>query len=270
MTESPAPITGGPSNPSTELPLEAYATILARILHRGGAPPTAVLAELGVSSEAFARAHERFIQELGRSLERRKGILAMTFASTFARTSRLCPPLDLPGLEGAEERRAALAVPSFLKGEPEKDASPSTVALAVTPQTFLAVGPTSKALPFQAAPPPPIEVTTPKRASQRPQAPEPAPPRPAATGTVLADVGATAFLAEATLPLTIQSYAALSVELTMRPPDKLAVLARYGLKSLEQHRATDETMRTALEQNAGLRGRFQALVMHYSTTMRKP
>ena len=146
------------------LPLATYATILAHLVSRRGEPLERVLAEHSVSQEVFARAEAHFNERLRESHQRRKGILAMTFASAFAEARKTAGLFSHTGpiaIAAAAPAPAAepTALPSYMNAPPTQpawspQAYPAAPALAVSP---------------------PAEVSAPQGPSPAAPAPAPAP-----------------------------------------------------------------------------------------------
>ncbi|WP_437723772.1 hypothetical protein [Sorangium sp. So ce861] len=275
---------------SKPLPLETYATVLAHLLHRGTTPAAAVLARLQVSAEDFHRADEHWTAELAQSLTKRRGMLAMTFASTFSKARRELGLLgSIPGDATISRQTPTPAqpaeLPSFMRAVAPADASggawpasPAEPAPAPAPLSQLEPEGTvplgffvgSAGLPFQAASPTPPLPTTPspeRRAHDQPSRAS------GATAVGSPTEPATAPLPsahDAHLPVPLDWYAALAVELAEKPADPAALLARFGVANVMQQRQIEAAMQAFLDRDPNLRARYQALVtQYYSTLMRK-
>jgi hypothetical protein len=101
------------------LPLETYALALAHLLRRRSEPPAVVLGAIHVSAEAFWQAEQHWSAQLAQSSERRKGVLAMQFASAFAQARLSLGLLDprteeTPLPAPAASSNAAPELPSYL------------------------------------------------------------------------------------------------------------------------------------------------------------
>jgi hypothetical protein len=262
------------------LSLETYALALAHLLRRRGEPIANVLGSLNITAVAFKEAEVHWTRELEQSLVRRKGILAMKFASTFAEARMqvgLLDPTDGSVPAFSPKAQPAAELPSFLKEQSAPGAaapSPWAPAAPVPPsierlpknrgatlvrESAAAISPL---LPFQEGSPatalapalPPI-------------------PRGVGTGTAMLDSDAPAQMPVmpfgSDLPsLTLEQYASLVVELTRRPPNVEPLLTRYGIHSHEQHRRLEAAMKAHLHSDPALRARFDALIMRFSAMAR--
>ena len=265
------------------LSLETYALALAHLLRRRGEPIANVLGSLNINALAFKEAEVHWTRELEQSLVRRKGILAMKFASTFAEARirvGLLDPTGDPAPAFSPKAPPALELPSFLKEQsalPVAAPSPWAPAVPALPsierlpknrggtlvgELAAAVSPS---LPFQEGAEAPAMAPGPER---------PPIPRGLGTGTAMLDGDAPVRMPVmpfgSDLPsLTLEQYASLVVELTRRPPNVEPLLTRYGIHSHEQHRRLEAAMKAHLLGDPTLRARFDALIMRFSTLPRQ-
>ena len=136
----------------TEMNLEIYARILARLACRRGARLDEILAELGVDADAFGHAEPGLRAELSGAWPNRKGIGAMKFATALGtelerlgalgndtHPSKVVGDDGPPALFPAAPRPREPEVPSFLQA-------------AAAPQVSIA----RMAPPPEPAPPPPV------------------------------------------------------------------------------------------------------------------
>src|SRR5262249_45974384 len=63
--------------------------------------------------------------------------------------------------------------------------------------------------------------------------------------------------------LTIEQYASLSAELSLSPEQAPAILAKYGIPSVEERRALDRAWGVRFAADSELQNRWQALQAHY-------
>src|SRR5262245_53327953 len=93
------------------LSLEAYVLALAHLLRHRREPIANVLGSLAITGEAFRQAEAHWTRELAQTLPRKKGMLAMTFATRLAEAREKVGLLD--PFEGA------MAPPPASKGSGE-------------------------------------------------------------------------------------------------------------------------------------------------------
>jgi hypothetical protein len=267
------------------LPLETYALALAHLLRRRNEPPAAVLEEIYVSPEAFWRAEQYWNDQIANSFDKRRGVLAMQFASALGKARAdiglLDPRLqETPFIARAASPAAAPAeVPSYLLAGASAPAPP---APALNPPdrfrgTVLAfdAGPAAAPLPFV---PGAATETLPSSAPTEPARGAP----PAGSGTSILPDGLPGVAAipweaqpagpaSAHLPpppsMSVEHYAALVAELARHPPDPAAILARYGVQSAEEHKRLEAAFAVHLAANAPLRAKYDALVARFASMM---
>lgn len=140
---------GGADVPVT---IEVYARALGHLLGRRGEPAASVLGALGIAPEAFWQAEQRFTGELEQALARRKGLVAMAFATALGKAMREAGLLDprAPERPLAQDEAPVAGrwreVPSFLHVQDAASAvfSSPTPPAAFTPSAPLAAPPTSR------------------------------------------------------------------------------------------------------------------------------
>jgi hypothetical protein len=171
---------------SEPLALEAYVLVLAHLLKRRDEPIATVLGALNVSGEAFKLAEEYWSNELEQSLPRRKGMMAMKFASAFAEARKRVGLIDpvTPGNYAERRPQVEVQVPTFLK---QAAAAPSAWA-ARAPEPQHAAPPI--AAPPIAAPP----IAAPPIAAPRASPVPPPPGPPPAARKISAAFSGTAYL----------------------------------------------------------------------------
>lgn len=305
------------------LPLETYAETLAHLLRRRDEPTDAVLASLGVTAETFARAEQFWTDALAQSYARRKGVLAMKFASALALaqrkvgllsareesisapTTEVMPGVLRPEVLPSDYLRDGLFAKPYAP-EPQNPPMPLPAAVAAAPpmEPRAAAG-QPKPLPLPPAPARPtfgnagrLAVTMPL-AGNVPQGPSlpflpgaaaqpiaEEPPRAAAppalrTGTVLPtedkpaqpvtpwedhgpELPATTTRAPA---MSIERYAELVTELTLKPKEAAAILGRYGVRSVEEYQQLEATFEARFRDNKTLQANYDALVMNAMARM---
>ncbi len=241
------------------LPLATYATILAHIVSHREEPLEKVLGALGVTAEQLEKADVYFNERLRESLRLRKGLLALTFASTFAEARRA------KGLFTTSPAPRVIAHSTH--AGPESTALPSymTASPAVTPPP---VAPPAVASPPIAPPP-----VAPPPIAPPPIAPPPIAPPPAAapsgvgTGTQLPPADAPRLpdtpwdhVASRVGKLTLAHYAALTVELSRNPTDLAPLFRRYGLSGADDLRHVDAAFQAQMQFDPSLRAQFDALI----------
>lgn len=113
------------------LSIETYACLLARLVRRDGAHLASVTGEAHVTAVDFERADAKHATALSQALQRRKGVLAMTFASAFAKehlrlgqmTAREYSPAVSP-------TPPTTALPSYLRDKPTAGPRPIVAPLS--------------------------------------------------------------------------------------------------------------------------------------------
>jgi hypothetical protein len=193
------------------LPLETYALALAHLIRRRREPVAEVLGSIGVSAEAFSAAERYWTEELAQAFVRRKGALAMRFASAWADAHRQVGLLDPAAGEApaaawsppAAPPAAKPDVPSFLRPGSEPGALPLPPPAAAPP------APVAMSPAPVATPPSPAPVDAP---------PDRAPANPLAETNKM-DVSAVARAIESgKLPFKYASPAALAALREASPP----------------------------------------------------
>jgi hypothetical protein len=69
------------------------------------------------------------------------------------------------------------------------------------------------------------------------------------------------------LSMSVEHYAALVAELSHRPPDPAAVVARYGIRSAEEQQRLDAAFAAHFAANAPLRAKYDALIARFASMM---
>jgi hypothetical protein len=273
------------SKPSI-LPLETYALALAHLLRRRNEHPAAVLEAIHVSPEAFWQGEQHWNEQIANSFDKRRGVLAMQFASALGKARADIGLLDPRSKETPFIARAAppaagsAEVPSYLLAGPPAPAPPAPAPKpADLPRgTMLAfdLGPQPAApLPFV---PGAATETLPSSAPTEPARGAP----PAGSGTSLLPDGFPGVAAipweaqpggpeAAHLPptptMSVEHYAALVAELARHPPDPAAILARYGVQNAEEHQRLEATFKAHFAANAPLRAKYDALIARFASMM---
>lgn len=271
---------------STEpLPLETYAEALANVLSQRDVPLENVLGALGVSFEAFHRADAYWNERLREAHRYRKGVLAMKFAAAFASARHRLGifhegDVPAPPPARAEERPGFVVNPPRLAMNapiaPVAPSAPVAPVPAEPPPPRHTLGETiglssepaakTPTLPFQPGAPATL-TPEPTRSPAQPPAPklntgtahhsDDLPPRPATpwgSGVTERPKGAR---------MNLAYFAALAVELAQNPPDRAAVLRRYGLNNEEEYRYTAAAFSAQMQAQPEIRDQYDSLVARY-------
>lgn len=239
----------------TPLPLALYARALAHLLADRSQPAENVLGALGLTMAELEAADAYYNDQLRVSFRRRKGVLAMTFASAFAEARR---ERGLGGAAPAPEPSPALAsaetsaLPSYLN--PTHSPSPVWRPGMPPPSQAVPAGPvTSPSPPIAQAASKGIDTGTapPTASAQRPDTPWTA-------AQVSQRVG----------KLTVAHFAALTVELSRNPPDPTPILQRYGMSSTDDFAHVHAMFHAQMAVDPAMKAQFESLVTHMRSVSR--